>query len=77
MSTVNFSVPDDVKEAFNHTFQGQNKSAVIAELMRQAVDNAALAARRRETFRVLTERRDKRPNVTGEQMRAAREKGRE
>ena len=49
MSTVNFSVPDDVKEAFNATFAGQNKSAVIADLMREAVQraggNLAAAAR--------------------------------
>lgn len=31
MSTVSFSVPDDVKEAFNVTFAGQNKSAVVAD----------------------------------------------
>jgi len=27
MSTVNFSVPEEVKQVFNETFQGQNKSA--------------------------------------------------
>jgi len=40
MSTMNFSVPDDVKEAFNEAYKGQNKSAVIAELMREAVERA-------------------------------------
>ena len=25
MATVNFSVPDDVKQAFNEAFRGQNK----------------------------------------------------
>ena len=35
MSTVNFSVPDDVKDEFNAVFSGQNKSAIIAELMRE------------------------------------------
>lgn len=30
MATVNFSVPEDVKESFNATFSRQNKSAVIA-----------------------------------------------
>ena len=34
MSTVNFSVPEDIKNAFNTVFEGQNKSAVIADLMR-------------------------------------------
>jgi hypothetical protein len=38
MATVNFSVPDDVKAAFNAAFRGENKSAIIAQLMRQAVD---------------------------------------
>ncbi len=40
MSTVNFSVPEDIKLAFNATFAGQNKSAVIADLMREAVERA-------------------------------------
>lgn len=38
MATVNFSVPDEVKQAFNATFAGANKSAIIAELMREAVE---------------------------------------
>ena len=38
MATVNFSVPDEVKEAFNDTFEGRNKSAIVAELMREAVE---------------------------------------
>ena len=37
MATVNFSVPDEVKEAFNKAFAQQNKSAVIADLMRDAL----------------------------------------
>ena len=40
MSTVNFSVPEDVKQAFNEAFQGQNKSAIIADLMREAIERA-------------------------------------
>ena len=40
MATVTFSVPDDVNDAFNATFADANKSAVIAELMREAVERA-------------------------------------
>ena len=40
MATVNFSVPDEVKDAFNATFSDVNKSAVIADLMREAVERA-------------------------------------
>jgi phosphoribosylaminoimidazole (AIR) synthetase len=31
------TIPDDVKEAFNKAFEGENKSAVISGLMRQAI----------------------------------------
>jgi hypothetical protein len=41
MATMNFSVPDDVKEAFNKTFEGENKSAVITQLMVRAIDEHA------------------------------------
>jgi metal-responsive CopG/Arc/MetJ family transcriptional regulator len=77
MSTVNFSVPEDVKESFNRTFEGHNKSAIIADLMRKAVAEAEAQARRKEIFRILTERRSERPSVTEEEIRAAREEGRE
>ena len=32
---MNFSVPDEVKDRFNAAFEGQNKSAIIAELGRR------------------------------------------
>lgn len=73
MATVNFSVPDEVREAFNRTFARQNKSAIIAELMRRAVVEAKQQKRRAEAFRMLTARRNKRPTVTDEEIRAARE----
>lgn len=37
MATMNFSIPDDLKEAFNKTFEGENKSAIVSGLMRDAV----------------------------------------
>ena len=37
MATVNFSVPDEVKAEFDKAFGDQNKSSIIAELMRRAV----------------------------------------
>ena len=76
MATVNFSVPDEVREAFNRTFAKQNKSAIIAELMRKAVEEAKQQKRREEAFRMLTARRSKRPTVTDEEIRAVREESR-
>ena len=40
MATVTFIVPDDVNDAFSATVADANKSAVIAEFMREAVVHA-------------------------------------
>jgi metal-responsive CopG/Arc/MetJ family transcriptional regulator len=77
MATVNFSVPDEIKEAFNRAFAKQNKSAVIAGLMRKAVEEQGKQKRRQEAFRILTARRSLRTKATDEEIRAAREEGRQ
>jgi len=76
MSTVNFSVPEDVKDAFNATFEGQNKSAVIADLMREAVERAHNKQKSQAAYLRILERRKRAPAITDKQFRAAREKGR-
>jgi hypothetical protein len=76
MSTVNFSVPEDIKNAFNMTFEGQNKSAVIAELMREAIDREQ---RRKQhcsaVDRILANRLDA-PRFSDAAIVKAREEGR-
>ena len=37
MTKMIFSIPDDLAEAFDKAFQSEDKSAVIAELIRKAV----------------------------------------
>lgn len=76
MSTVNFSVPEEVKDAFNVTFAGQNKSAVIAELMREAVERAQRREKHRSAVDRILASRAGGPHVTEAQFRAAREEGR-
>jgi hypothetical protein len=76
MATVNFSVPDEVKEAFNRAFASENKSAVIDRLMREAVDEVERQHQRQAAFRLLTERREDRPSMTDDQIREVREAGR-
>jgi metal-responsive CopG/Arc/MetJ family transcriptional regulator len=76
MATVNFSVPDDVKEAFNEAFKDQNKSAIIADLMREAVERAARKQRSHQAIGRILERRKHAPAVTDEEVQAAREEGR-
>ncbi|MGH8294901.1 MAG: hypothetical protein ACRETZ_05275 [Steroidobacteraceae bacterium] len=76
MATVNFSVPDEVKVEFDRTFGGQNKSAVIADLMRRAVAEALQRDRRERLFRQLTQRRSQRPHLSDARIRSARRTGR-
>ncbi|MGR8981456.1 MAG: hypothetical protein ACU84H_15385 [Gammaproteobacteria bacterium] len=76
MATVNFSVPDDVKEAFNEAYKGRNKSAVITELMREAVERVERKKRSQDAIARILERRKHAPAVTDEELRAAREEGR-
>jgi hypothetical protein len=76
VATVNFSVPEDVKKTFNKAFAGVNKSAVVAQLMRQAVEDRRRQHRRRRAIeRLLRLRRTMKP-VTAVATRAARARGR-
>lgn len=74
MATVNFSVPDEVRDAFDATFRDQNKSAIVAELMRRAVRDHELLERRRQLFRRLS--KVARAPATSSGVRKARVAGR-
>ncbi len=75
MATVNYSVPDDVKQRFNKTFAGRNKSALIASLMESAVEDEKLRRRRGEAIgRLLNMRR--KVSASADVVRDAREAGR-
>ena len=76
MATVNFSVPEDVKERFNKAFEGQNKSQIIAELMDRAVEEQALRKRRVRAIEELLSRRSRRPSASTAKIRKVREAGR-
>ena len=76
MATVNFSVPADVKEAFDKTFGRENKSAVLAELMRQAVEERQRRRRRARVVERLLALRKRARRVTDQAVRAARTRGR-
>ena len=76
MATVNFSVPDDVKAEFDKVFGAQNKSAVIADLMRKAVAEVRRRKRREDIFRTLTQRRAERPALSDAHVRSSRTTGR-
>lgn len=76
MAIVKFSVPESIKSAFNKQFKGNTKSAVIASLMRQAVEDAQIRSKRSRAIRDLMGMRLKiKPMADGE-FRRVREAGR-
>ena len=76
MATVNFSVPEQVKRDFDKAFSQQNKSAVIADLMRDAVARKNQLKARRGALRRIAARRHTREAVSERMFRSARENGR-
>lgn len=80
MATMNFSIPDDVKEAFNKAFKGENKSAVVAELMRKAIEEKTRRAKQDKDLDAFIEEllwiRAEDPPMTDEEIRRIRVEGR-
>jgi hypothetical protein len=73
MATMNFSIPDDVKEAFNKAFEGENKSAIVARLMRRAVEEKERRNRSQGFVERLRRIRANSRPMTDDEIRRARE----
>lgn len=76
MSTVNFSVPEDVKQAFNSAFEGQNKSAVLTELMREAIARVQQQRVRQAAAQQILALRETAPQRSAAELRKTRQTGR-
>lgn len=76
MATVNFSVPDEVKEQFNRTFARENKSSIVARLMMQAVEERRLQKQRARAIDRLLKLRSQHKPITMEEFNEARRAGR-
>ena len=76
MAIVNFSVPEDIKEAFDETFGGKNKDAIISDLMRHAVETEKTRRKRVPAIDALLALRESIPPVTKQEVLAARREGR-
>ena len=72
MATVNFSVPEEIKKEFLETFAKENKSAVIARLMQQAVEERKRQQRRAKAIDALLELRRKQAPVSDAEIARAR-----
>jgi metal-responsive CopG/Arc/MetJ family transcriptional regulator len=71
MATVNFSIPDEVKTIFNEAFEGKNRSAVIANLMRDAAEHELSLRRRRIAVAEVLQERSDLPPVAVDTVRDA------
>jgi hypothetical protein len=73
---IRFKVPDEVEAAFNATFAGQDKNAIITDLMREAIERAERQRQRHEAIRRILDRRSRAPIRSDAQIVAARRAGR-
>ena len=64
MATMNFSVPDDVKESFNKTFAHENKSAIVTRLLQEAVARAQRKAQSDAAFMRILAGRQQAPQAS-------------
>lgn len=76
MATMNFSVPENVKEEFDKVFAGKNKSAVLTQLMQQAIEEQRRIGQRKRAIDHLLALREQAPRVTDKAIRLARTQGR-
>jgi tryptophan 2,3-dioxygenase len=68
MATVNFSVPEDVKALFNEVFADRNKSAIIAELMMEAVEREHRRQRHVAAIDRILARRESAPEADSDRI---------
>jgi metal-responsive CopG/Arc/MetJ family transcriptional regulator len=76
MATVNFSIPDQIKDAFQETFATENRSAIIARLMQQAVEERKRQQRRATAIDALLDLRRQQQPISDKEVAQARRAGR-
>ena len=73
MATVNFSVPDEVKQAFNDEFSQENKSAILNRLMKRAIEENRVKKRRHHAIDAILALRENQSVVSLDEINHARE----
>lgn len=73
MATVNFSVPDEVKQAFNDEFSQENKSAILTRLMKRAIEENRVKKRRHHAIDAILALRENQSVVSLDEINHARE----
>ena len=72
MATINFSVPDEVKQAFNIEFAKENKSAILTRLMEQAIEENRIKKRRHNAIDAILALREQQTTVLLDEINNAR-----
>lgn len=75
MTAMHFSIPDDVREAFEAAFAAEDQGAIIAELMREAVERAR-GARQHEAIARIVARHAAAPQMSDSELTTLRHAGR-
>jgi hypothetical protein len=82
MTIMTVRIPDDVKAAFDKAFEGEDKDAIVARLLREAAEKReAVEVKRpevslREAIDAVRELRKQPPYVSDAEIKQAREEGR-
>ncbi len=72
MATVNFSVPEDVRQEFNQLFSQENKSAILTKLMQQAIAEKKRQHRRQLAVDKILDLRASQAPVSAQEIEQAR-----
>ncbi len=72
MATLNFSVPEDVRQEFNTVFANENKSALLTQLMRQAIEEKKQRQRRVLAIDKILQLRETQPPISADEINQAR-----
>lgn len=68
MSTMNFSVPDRVKEEFNKYYADENKSAVLTKMLEEAIEEKKKQEQRAKAMDAILELRKSTRYVSTEEI---------
>ena len=77
MATMNFSIPDDVKDHSTRPSRARNKSAVITRLMVRAIEEEERNRRSQGFVERIRQIRARSRHVTDDEIRRARKELRE
>ncbi len=82
MTIMTIRIPDDVKEAFDKAYEGEDKDAIIADLIRKALhmrtgtEQATTDAPKRDLVAEFRKLRELMPSISQDEIRRLREEGR-